>query len=161
MKKLLFITGIIIFVIVLGYEEGKESGNDTELIAFKETTSEVEDSPANEASSEIEEITEGMEKVNGTEFETPAQYEHYFEGEILADLEKLPLEIQEYIRNGASVHIIDPFVHDEEAREILIEAYKQVSDLNPNDVDALISEMIDENISYEERLEKLVQSKNK
>lgn len=117
----------------------------------------VEDA-SEELSREIKEITKNLEEVSGTEFKTPSEYEHYFVGEIQADLEKLPKEVQEYILSGASVHIVDTFVHDEAARKTLIEANERLPEFNSNDVDALISNMVDK--SYEERLKELIEFRN-
>lgn len=99
--------------------------------------------------------------VRGTEFDTPAEYSFYFEqDEIRLVLEQLPEDVQEYLMTGASIHIVDPFVHDAEAREILIEAMKYLPNLNANDVDALISNS-GEDRSYQEKLEELLEFRKK
>lgn len=159
MRKMLQLVCIITIVTLAGcVGEADESDEKSALNTTVDSPSDGNDA-SNETSSEIEEITRNYKEVGGTEFKTPSEYESYFEGEIQADLEKLPREVQEYILNGASVHVVDTFVHDEEARDILIEANNQIPELNPNDVDALISNTVDENKSYEERLEEILESK--
>lgn len=141
MKKLLLFMGVLSIIALSGCgssASGEETGSLSE----------------SEAGVNVEEIKQEKVQVDsGPAFAHPNDYKP-FSDEVQADLEKLPQDVQSYILNG-SIHVIEPFVNDQKAREVLIRASKQIEDFNANDVDALIVNL-GSNESYEERLESLL-----
>lgn len=141
MKKILLFMGVLAIVALSGCgssDNGEETG-----------------SSSNSASGvHVEEIKqEKLQVGSGYAFDHPNDYKP-FSDEVQADLEKLPQDVQSYILNG-SIHVVEPFVNDKKAREVLIRASEQIEDFNANDVDALIVNL-GSNESYEERLESLL-----
>jgi len=158
MKRLLFLPCLLL--VLAGCAEIEATvqtfdSNEDPAIADEAQTVAVEEE--NTTNDNVADILEGKEYVPGP-MEHPNDYKP-FSAEVQADLEKLPENVQDYLLNSASIHVLEPFVNDPNARAILIEASKLIPDFNANDVDALIADTGSDK-TYEQRLELLLGQSN-
>lgn len=157
MKKLLFLPCLLLVLMGCGESEDTAQAFDSDSsIVDEDQTVAVEEQ--NTTSDNVSDILEGKEYVPGP-LEHPNDYKP-FPAEVQDDLEKLPENVQEYLLVSASIHVLEPFVNDPDARAILIEASELIPDFNSNDVDTLITNGEEPDRTYEQRLEELLRYSN-
>lgn len=159
MKRLLFLPCLLLALAGCAESEATvqtfDSNEDPAIADEGQTVAMEEKNATNE---NVADILEGKEYVPGP-MEHPNDYKP-FPAEVQSDLEKLPEDVQEYLLVSASIHVLEPFVNDPNARAILIEASELIPDFNANDVDALIANGEESDRTYEQRLKELLNYSN-
>ena len=164
MKKLFFLPCLLLVLMGCGESEDTAHAFDSDSSVIDEDPSIIDEDQTvaveeqNTTSDNVSDILKGKEYV-------PRYHKHPndykpFSDEVMEDLEKLPENVQEYLLISASIHVLEPFVNDSDARAILLEAADLIPDFNSNDVDELIVKGTDLDINYEQRLEELLRYSN-